>query len=83
MMQAAEDRTRLDRTDLRQLDIPGLGAVFLEPQISWSSIPRKRLNNLLAGPSRRRRLSDVEVDDPPPCVVQDEEDVQHPERCRR
>ncbi len=57
-------------------------AVAVAEEIPWGGIPGKRFRDLLGGPSRRRRVRDIEMDDPSPIVCQDDEDEQHLERDR-
>jgi len=57
--------------------------VSIPDEILGGRVPGESLNDLLACPCRSRVGGDVEVDDLPPGVVQDEEDVEHFEsRCR-
>src|SRR5262245_59672546 len=50
---------------------------------SRSAVFRKRVDDLLCGPCRRRILRDIEVDDAATIVRQDNEDIQDSQTNRR
>ena len=60
-------------------EIESVDPVSISDEISRSCFPWKSLGDLLAGPRRSRVRGDIEVDDLPSFVVQDEEDVQNSE----
>jgi hypothetical protein len=53
-------------------------AIAVSNQITWSCIERKRLNELLSCPVGRRMFRDVEVDNAPSIMGQDDEHEEHP-----
>jgi hypothetical protein len=53
-------------------------AIAVSNQITWSRIERKRLNELLSCPLGRRMFRDVEVDNSPSIMGQDDEHEEHP-----
>jgi hypothetical protein len=59
-----------------------VGAVAVTEEISRGGVPGKRVHDLLCSPLRTGRLGHVEMDDPSPCVSQNDEDEQHVERHR-
>ena len=55
-----------------------VNAIAVSNQITWSRIERKRLNELLSCPLGRRMFRDVEVDNSPSIMGQDDEHEEHP-----
>ncbi len=53
-------------------------AIAVSNQITWSRIERKRLNELLCCPLGRRMFCDVEADNSPSIMGQDDEHEEHP-----
>jgi len=54
-----------------------LYSVSIAKQVHQCRVPRKRLDDLLAGPDRRGRIGHVEMNDPPVLVRQNKKDEQH------
>ena len=53
--------------------------VSISDHESWSGVPGKRLDDLLPSPDGSRALGDVEVQDLASGVIENQEDVDHPE----
>jgi len=66
----------------RDRDFQPIFAIPVKDQKSGSRPKRKRFPQLLNDPQARRVLRDVEVDDPPPTVADDEEAIEHAEGDR-
>ena len=60
-------------------EIEAVDPVSISDEISWNCFPLESLGDLLACPRRSRVRGDIEMEDLPSCVVQDEEDVQNSE----
>ena len=72
------DAHRRDSTS----EIEAVDSISVPDEISRCSIPWKSFYYLLTGPRRSRVSRNIEVNDLPSRIIQDEEDVQHSEGCR-
>ncbi len=57
-------------------EVVAIDAVTVSEQIAWSGVPRECLHDLRCGPLRSRMLGDVEVNDTPALMRQNQEDKQ-------
>ena len=79
--QRSADRTRLQRSNSCG-DLQPVLRIPVENEKPGSRCERKRLSQLLDDPPARGVLSNVEVQNAPPVVVDDEKAIEHPESDR-
>ena len=80
--QRSADALDFHRSD-RSGDLRPILGVTIEDDEPWSRPKWKRLPQLLDGPQARRMAGNVDVQDAPPVVADDEEAVEHAEPDRR
>ena len=59
------------------LEVLTIDAVTISQQVSRCAVPRERFDDLLSSPLGRGVCSDVEVQDAPPLMGEDQEDEEH------
>jgi hypothetical protein len=79
--QRSADALDFHRSD-RSGDLRPILGVTIEDDEPWSRPKWKRLSQLLDGPQARRMPGDVDVQDAPPIMADDEKAVEHAERNR-
>jgi hypothetical protein len=58
-------------------EVVPVNSVSISQEISWRSVLRKRLQNLLCRPDRGRMICNIEMQDAPTVVRQDHKDIYH------
>jgi hypothetical protein len=64
----------------RQQTPPAIFSVAIQDQVLYRRFERESLSQLLNDPGRRRVGRDIDVEDPPSIVADNEKTVQHAER---